>query len=62
MGMVCLEFASLSRKTLIFEHRSGAYVKVCEQRSAEHQGFTAKIVELSTDLNNLLIIFGYIYK
>jgi hypothetical protein len=43
---VCLQFARLEQKPLIFEHRSAAYMAVCEQRSGENQRFMPSLVEL----------------
>jgi hypothetical protein len=33
---------------LICEHRSAAYVEICEQRSTANQRFLARIVEMQT--------------
>ncbi|OGV40393.1 MAG: hypothetical protein A3F46_01545 [Legionellales bacterium RIFCSPHIGHO2_12_FULL_42_9] len=48
----CEQIAGLSRSALILEQRSAAYGVVCEQRSAENQGVTAKTVDLSTRPND----------
>jgi len=45
---VCHQFARMSHKLLICEHRSAAYVVICEQRSTANQQFMAIIVELMT--------------
>lgn len=42
----CLHFASLSSYDVIFEYRSGAYVRVGEQRRTENHVISAKIVEM----------------
>lgn len=44
MGGGWLHFASLSAYGLMGEHRSGAYLLVCEQRSTAYRAISAKIV------------------
>jgi DedD protein len=51
-----MQFARPLQNPLICEHHSGAYIKVCEQRSAINQGIMQGIVELRTDPNNLRLI------
>ncbi len=43
---ICLQFARLSQNSLIFEHRSGVYIEVNEQRSTGNQRILTSIVEL----------------